>query len=482
MKTSLSIQRTSLLLALASAYPLGVFANAGTAQFSMGDVSVQRSATTAPLSSGGRVESGDLITTGTTGRTQLRFTDGGMVSLQPNSQFKITKYADAGDGKQDSFLVDLARGGMRALTGLIGKRNRDNYKVTTSTATIGIRGSGFSAAYRPDGTLGVTTEQDAIEVCTQAGCIGLNLGESAIVSNAQTLPTRTRERASWNPPEPRRLITARNDDINANGTALAVPPRPVINTPPIAITVPNPVIEDPIVEVNLAYAGAGIKGSTAADHRLYAEGLASFAGNNFLSYTAQSGEQATLGTTTILESNGAAAEGDLLILGTWQNSVWSLGNMDTPVSPAAFVMGSITPVPQAGIAALFPSSASYSKDSATPVFSSTGAVGTLSSASIFIGAFSVPTININLQVDFAASGPIQAETYFISGGGTLTNTTFSVPLSTLPASCSTGCNTSGLANGFFVGPTAGRVGLSYTTNTAFHALIGGAATFSLTPN
>jgi FecR protein len=480
MKTSLSIQRTSLLLALASAYPVGVLANAGTAQFSIGDVSVQRAAATAPLSSGGGIESGDLITTGTTGRTQLRFTDGGMVSLQPNSQFKITKYADAGDGKQDSFLVDLARGGMRALTGLIGKRNRDNYKVTTSTATIGIRGSGFSAAYRPDGTLGVTTEQDAIEVCTQAGCIGLNLGESAIVSNAQTLPTRTRERASWNPPEPRRLITARNDDINAIGTALAVPPRPVANTTPIA-TPPNPIIEDPIVEVSLAYAGAGINGSAAADNRLYAEGLASFAGNNFLSYAAQSGEQATLGTTTILESNGTAAGGDLLILGTWQNSVWSLGNMDTPVSPAAFVMGSVTPVPQAGVAALFPSSASYSKDSATPVFSSSGAVGTLSSASIFINSFSVPTININLQVDFAASGPIQAETYFIAGGGTLTNTTFSVPLSTLPASCSAGCNTSGLANGFFVGPTAGRVGLSYITNTAFHALIGGAATFSLTP-
>ncbi len=481
MKKSLSIQRTSLLLALASAYPLSVLANAGTAQFSMGDVSVQRSATTAPLSSGGRVESGDLITTGTTGRTQLRFTDGGMVSLQPNSQFKITKYADAGDGKQDSFLVDLARGGMRALTGLIGKRNRDNYKVTTSTATIGIRGSGFSAAYRPDGTLGVTTEQDAIEVCTQAGCIGLNLGESAIVSNAQTLPTRTRERASWNPPEPRRLITARNDDTNANGTALAVPPKPVVNTPPIA-TPPNPIIEDPIVEVSLAYAGAGIKGSTAADHRIYAEGLASFAGNNFLSYTAQSGEQATLGTTTILESNGTAAGGDLLILGTWQNSVWSLGNMDTPVSPAAFVMGSITPVPQAGIAALFPSSASYSKDSATPVFSSTGAVGTLSSASIFIGAFSVPTINISLQVDFATYESLPPETYNITGNGTLSSTSFSVPLSTIPVSCTTSCNTSGLANGFFVGPTAGRAGLSFTTNTAFHALIGGAATFSLTLN
>jgi hypothetical protein len=301
------------------------------------------------------------------------------------------------------------------------------------------------------------------------------------VSNAQTLPTRTRERASWNPPEPRRLITARNDDTNTNGTALAVPPRPVVSTPPVT-TPPNPVIENPIVEISLAYAGAGLKGGTLADNRLYAEGLASFAGSDFLSYTAQTGEQATLGTTTILDQSGSSAGADVLILGTWQGSVWSLGNMDTPVSPAAFVMGSVTPVPQAGIAALFPTSASYSKDSATPVFSSSGATGTLSSASIFIGAFSVPTINISLKVDFAAYESLPAETYNITGNGTLSSTTFSVPLSTIPASCPTSCTTSGKANGFFVGPTAGRAGLSFTTNTAFHALIGGAATFSLTPN
>jgi hypothetical protein len=195
MRKHLQLKHTALIAALASVYPLQVLANAGVTQFSIGDVTVQRAASSTALASGNRVESGDLITTGNTGRTQLRFSDGGMVSLQPNSQFKIARYADTGDGKQDSFLVDLARGGMRALTGLIGKRNRENYKVTTSTATIGIRGSGFSMGYNPDGTLSVTTELDAIEVCNQAGCVPLNLGESALVVNATTLPNRTNQRA-----------------------------------------------------------------------------------------------------------------------------------------------------------------------------------------------------------------------------------------------------------------------------------------------
>ena len=64
---------------------------------------------------------------------------------------------------------------MRAITGLIGKRNRDNYRLTTTTATIGIRGSGFKVGYNPDGSLGITSELDKIEVCNQSGCIGLVL-------------------------------------------------------------------------------------------------------------------------------------------------------------------------------------------------------------------------------------------------------------------------------------------------------------------
>ncbi len=469
MQTITSIKRNALIIALAGVYPLLAQANAGTAQFSVGEVSLQRATSSAPLSSGGRVESGDLITTGSTGRTQLRFTDGGMVSLQPNSQFKISKYADAGDGKQDSFLVDLARGGMRALTGLIGKRNRDNYKVTTTTATIGIRGSGFSMAYNPDGSLGVTTEQDAIEVCTKAGCVGLNLGESALVTNAETLPTRTRERANWNPPEPRRLITARNDDTNITAKPL---------------TAPAP---STVVQTGLAFAGAGLPTFAAnpvVDERFYLNGTAIFSvgdddddgGGALAGYQEPSGNQLSGGTATVLSSSGSYAAGDLLVLGTWQNSVWSNGAQETPLATSAFVMGQVTPVPTAGMASLFPSAATYNMSSATQVFSSNGGEGTLNSGTINVSNMSTaPTVNVNLQANFSAVN------YFLNGSSALDNSgTFTVPLAVTSTTCTANCGT-GNANGFFVGSTAQSAGLSFSATTIDDGKIGGAATFNRVP-
>ncbi len=88
---------------------------------------------------------------------------------------------------------------MRAITGLVGKRNRDNYQITTTTATIGIRGSAFSANYNPDGSLNVAGEQDGIVVCTNAGCVELIVGEVVRVTDANSLPARTAERSNVPP-------------------------------------------------------------------------------------------------------------------------------------------------------------------------------------------------------------------------------------------------------------------------------------------
>ena len=126
MKQQYQLKNAMLMMALAAAYPMQSFAAAGIAQFSAGDVTLRRGAATDTLTKGKNIESGDAIVTGANGRAQVRFSDGGLVSLQPNSQFNIANYADRNDPKQDAFLVDLLRGGMRAVTGLIGKRNRDN--------------------------------------------------------------------------------------------------------------------------------------------------------------------------------------------------------------------------------------------------------------------------------------------------------------------------------------------------------------------
>ncbi len=44
------------------------------------------------MSRGAQINSGDNIITGRASQTQIRFSDGGLVSLAPNSQFNIDKY------------------------------------------------------------------------------------------------------------------------------------------------------------------------------------------------------------------------------------------------------------------------------------------------------------------------------------------------------------------------------------------------------
>jgi hypothetical protein len=98
-----------------------------------------------PLSRGVTVESGDLLKVAEGSSLQVRFTDESVVALRANSQYKIDDYKFSEKGDSDKSVFSLLKGGMRTITGLIGKRNPDNYQMRSTTATIGIRGTHFTA-------------------------------------------------------------------------------------------------------------------------------------------------------------------------------------------------------------------------------------------------------------------------------------------------------------------------------------------------
>ena len=112
--------------------------------------SVDHAGVQRPLGKGAEIGNGDTVRTGEGGRAQLRFTDGAMVSLQPQSEFRIDDYQYAGqtDGQEKGFF-SLLKGGLRTITGWVGRTHRENYKVTTNVATIGIRGTEFLAGLNP---------------------------------------------------------------------------------------------------------------------------------------------------------------------------------------------------------------------------------------------------------------------------------------------------------------------------------------------
>src|SRR5882672_3566271 len=121
----------------------------GTVQHLSGTLSVQRpDCSLRALAERSNVSVGDVVSTERDSYAQVRFTDGGQVTLRPNTQVKIESYSyDEGRPERDNFAMQLFKGGLRSLTGLIGKRttNRNAYRMVTSTATIGIRGTDYSA-------------------------------------------------------------------------------------------------------------------------------------------------------------------------------------------------------------------------------------------------------------------------------------------------------------------------------------------------
>lgn len=98
-----------------------------------------------PAMVGGKVSVGETLVTGAGGYARMEMTDGGEMVLRPDSQLKVESYKFAeAKPAEDSFLFSMLKGGMRTVTGLIGKRgNRDAYQLNTPTATIGIRGTQF---------------------------------------------------------------------------------------------------------------------------------------------------------------------------------------------------------------------------------------------------------------------------------------------------------------------------------------------------
>lgn len=129
-----------------AAGPAAVFANGTVTQLS-GTLSVRKAdGSVRILSQRSQIESGDTVNTERDSYAQIRFTDGAQVTLKPSTAVKIDSFKFTEDKPQeDSFLYSLVKGGLRAVTGVVGKRSSDRYQLGTATATVGIRGTTFNA-------------------------------------------------------------------------------------------------------------------------------------------------------------------------------------------------------------------------------------------------------------------------------------------------------------------------------------------------
>ena len=122
-------------------------APAGTVAYTSGIVSIESASGAKRFAvAGSAIESGDTVGTAKGAEAVLLMADHARIYLKADSRFRIDdfRFGEA-DPKQNVSVSSLLRGGLRVISGLIGKQgNPEAYKLKTLTATIGIRGTEWS--------------------------------------------------------------------------------------------------------------------------------------------------------------------------------------------------------------------------------------------------------------------------------------------------------------------------------------------------
>jgi hypothetical protein len=448
--------RQAMMAALIVAiYPVaGYTAVAGRVEFATAGVTATGTdGKPRALNKGVAIEAGDLIQT-MDGRAQLRFSDGGLVSLQPNTEFRIDEYSFDGktDGSEKGFF-SLVKGGLRAITGAIGHVNKKNYQVNTAVATIGIRGTEFLALLND--TLQMTCGEGICVLFNEGGELVLNAGESGKARNRKESPEGTPEKANLppeqNPPDPRFEFYSSSEDRDVNGN-------------PCSIT-----------GCATGVMPSGVSGFAAAYTSGYnldgGEGFtATFNGSGQLTMLDAYGHY-ELGNKAVVISSG---NDGIIAWGRWLGDVADGGEGATTFGANDgwhYVVG--IPTSYSDMSALYGSTATYRMIGATIPSSSTLGNG------VFNGSLNVDFSNYQLQTQFDlkfASGTASfaySDTYssYIYGpqfSGSASSSSGSL--------CSSGCSAS--FTGFFAGPEASRAGMAYKVETSNYDIINGAAAFT----
>lgn len=135
----------ALLFALSLSISQNSIAAVGTITEQVAAVpSIQRSKTTLQGTRGTGVEMNDAIKTAA-GKVGIRFEDNTTVQVNENSRLVIDEFVydpKKGGGK---LAVNVASGTVRYASGQIAKNSPQNVAVKTPTATIGVRGTDFTA-------------------------------------------------------------------------------------------------------------------------------------------------------------------------------------------------------------------------------------------------------------------------------------------------------------------------------------------------
>jgi hypothetical protein len=97
------------------------------------------------LGKGLELREGDTLSTAEGASAIIRMQDGTRMTLRPGTDMVVQRFQYREGASNNSMVMQLFSGGLRAITGLISKGSPDAAQLQTRTATIGIRGTDFDA-------------------------------------------------------------------------------------------------------------------------------------------------------------------------------------------------------------------------------------------------------------------------------------------------------------------------------------------------
>ena len=118
-------------------------ARQGTFKTVQGEVTVVRGNVRSAAVVGGPLMATDRVLTGAKSAAAVTLKDGTVLALGPDSSVDLASFQFDPTTQGGNMLVNLARGTLRVVTGIIAKVQPEQVKVTTPTTVIGVRGTDF---------------------------------------------------------------------------------------------------------------------------------------------------------------------------------------------------------------------------------------------------------------------------------------------------------------------------------------------------
>lgn len=173
-------------------FSTAAYAIAGKFQFVNGEVVViDATGKQRVAKKGEAIDVGETVSSMSNGFAQIKMEDGGYFAVRADTQFKVDTFKF--EGKEDGSergLFTLIKGSLRSVTGLVGRKHKDNYRIQTATATIGIRGSGADIGH--DASVGTA--------------VRTLFGGHSLTSNGKTVETRPGQTALAAPGQPPAIV------------------------------------------------------------------------------------------------------------------------------------------------------------------------------------------------------------------------------------------------------------------------------------